>query len=357
LRTTSCSRRLTTAAIAVLVVVVASSCLAPEPATTFRQGAYANDINESGVVVGRAWPPGAPFVDVAYTYDTATGVFTFIGTDVSNAHAVNDDGLVVGQEGAHAFLYDPDTGVIEDIGTLGGFTSAAYDINDEGTIVGFAMLPTGATHAFAYDIATETMDDLGTLGGTHSAATAVNDAGLIVGWSDTVGNSARHAFVYDPATDTMDDLGTLGGINSGAEDLNEAGVIVGWSEIAASDPCEGIGESCPPTRGFSYDLSTGTMTNLRTRPGTSHSYATGINESGVVVGYTESLPTCSFCTGPTGAIGWEVGTTRVYDLGGPDGLSQGNAVNDLGIMAGERWQGVMPSIPNAGIRDLGYVEG
>jgi probable HAF family extracellular repeat protein len=235
--------------------------------------------------------------------------------------------------------------------------SAAYDINDEGTIVGSAMLATGATHAFAYDIATETMDDLGTLGGTHSEATAVNDAGLIVGWSDITGNTARHAFVYDPATGEMDDLGTLGGVNSSAEDLNEDGIIVGWSEIAASDPCESIGESCPPTRGFSYDLSTGTMTNLRTRRGTSHSYATGINESGVIVGYTESLPTCSFCIAPSGAVGWEVGTTRVYDLGGAQGLTEGRAVNDSSVMAGTRWVGAGPVIPHGGVRDLGYVAG
>jgi probable HAF family extracellular repeat protein len=337
--------RVLTITAVLVVMVVASGCLVSQPAAVFRTAAVANDVNGAGLVVGSMWPrdPPSPFVDIAYRYDSSTGTLTPLGTmgrGESIANGINDDGFVVGQAGEaapDAFLYDPGTGGMEDLGTLGGTAAVANDINADRVVVGWSLTAGSAQHAFSWDPDTEAMEDLGTLGGSRSVATAVNDAGLVVGWSDVEGDGARHAFVWDPETGEMDDLGTLGGTNSAAEDVNDTGTIVGWSEVVgAFDPCVDFGFTCPPTRGFVYDLTSGAMTQLGIRPGMTHSFANGINEAGAIVGYAENKgPTCSHCPFPRRAMGWEVGSTGRYDLNGAtSGDWAARAVNDTGLVVG-----------------------
>ena len=60
----------------------------------------------------------------------------------------------------HAFVYS--AGSIKDLGTLGGQGSDAYDINDDGDIVGFAYRDLLANHAFVFRDGL--MQDLGAQG-------------------------------------------------------------------------------------------------------------------------------------------------------------------------------------------------
>jgi probable HAF family extracellular repeat protein len=93
----------------------------------------------------------------------------------------------------HAFLYSG--GVLSDLGTFGGTSSAATSLNDRGQVVGYASLPSGANHAFLYE--SGAMHDLGTLGGgTESRAHDINNGGTVVGeaW-DARGDS--RPFIYD----------------------------------------------------------------------------------------------------------------------------------------------------------------
>ena len=69
---------------------------------------------------------------------------------------------------------------ITHLGTLGGLSGEAEDINDVGQVVGAASPATGSTHAFLWTEATG-MTDLGTLGGSFSAAFAINNQGQVVG--------------------------------------------------------------------------------------------------------------------------------------------------------------------------------
>lgn len=78
----------------------------------------------------------------------------------SNASAINDKGQVVGSSSylpngsltalSHAFLYTPGSGLV-DLGTFGGKSSGASDIDNSGQTVGWALLADNATaHGFLY---------------------------------------------------------------------------------------------------------------------------------------------------------------------------------------------------------------
>jgi len=87
-------------------------------------------------------------------------------------------------------------GVLWDVGTFGGNSSAAMDINDKGQVVGYATLPGDANnHAFLWQDGV--MRDLGTLaGGFESRAAAINNNGVVVGeaWA---ANGVSIPFIYD----------------------------------------------------------------------------------------------------------------------------------------------------------------
>src|SRR5215212_4391424 len=78
---------------------------------------------------------------------------------------------------------------ITDLGTLGGASSYAYDINDSNQVVGYAKVATGADRAFLFKDANGNhladageMVNLGTLAGYSSSyAYAINNNGIIVG--------------------------------------------------------------------------------------------------------------------------------------------------------------------------------
>lgn len=68
-----------------------------------------------------------------------------------------------------------------DLGTLGGQTSEASDINDSGTIVGYSADSLGASRGFAYSAGV--MNQVGVSGAEASWANGINNAGQIVGTS------------------------------------------------------------------------------------------------------------------------------------------------------------------------------
>ncbi len=88
-----------------------------------------------------------------------------------------------------------------------GFDAVANDVNDVGVVVGET-----AGHAFSWNATTRRTTDLGTLGGFNSVAYGINDFGQVVRTSDVAG--VRHAFLWKPRDRRMTDLGTLGGAYS-----------------------------------------------------------------------------------------------------------------------------------------------
>ena len=80
-------------------------------------------------------------------------------------------------------------GKLKDIGTFGGPSSIARDVNNRGAVVGSAQDAAGKWHAFVYDSVVGMQRLFAGPGNTY--ATAINERGTIVGETDT------HAYVHD----------------------------------------------------------------------------------------------------------------------------------------------------------------
>lgn len=161
--------------------------------------------------------------------------------DGSVAEAVNDHDQVVGHANvkrghswfSHAFLWEK--GVMTDLGAPEEADSNAVAINASGQVTGtisFRQQKHSQFSAFIWSHETG-MTILGTFGGVSSAAHDINDAGAVVGASMTV-QGYWHPFLLRPGGN-MIDLGTLGGRDASAEDINNAVQVVGWSELKRGD--------------------------------------------------------------------------------------------------------------------------
>ncbi len=117
---------------------------------------------------------------------------------------------------------------VTDLGTLGGYYSAATGINALGDVVGYADTPDhSSVHAFLWTKATG-MRDLNPPEIAQSLALAINDFGQVVGVAVTAGDHpTTHAFLWTRERG-MQDLGSLGGAST-AYGINDFGQVVGDS--------------------------------------------------------------------------------------------------------------------------------
>jgi probable HAF family extracellular repeat protein len=228
-------------------------------------------MNARGQVVGNGG--GGPWI-----YDSATARVTRVlpsyetRTFVANGISANGDVALdlVGTDASgktthHAFRSS--NGNLVDLGTLGGGYSSAKVINGAAVVAGDATLASGDFRAFLFD---GNMRSLGTLGGIESLAFAINEHGSVTGQAQ-LASGPRHAFRYDGA---MHDLGSLGGAFARGQAINESGQVAGMSTL---DP-----SANDPVHAFFHDGKT--MKDLGVLPGLPWSSATGLNDSGVVVG-------------------------------------------------------------------------
>lgn len=193
-------------------------------ATDLGANTYATAINNSGEVVGSN---GSAFVVVNGQLEDLAMPSNM---NWSSAYGINDAGVVVGDgrlaNGTFRGVIWNADGTVTMLGTLGGSSSQATDVNNSGEVVGFASLASGYQHAFS--VIGGTMIDLGTLGGS-SYAYGVNASGEVVGYS-YLADGDQHAFLYDDGT--MLDLNSLLPANSGWEleeafGINASGQITG----------------------------------------------------------------------------------------------------------------------------------
>jgi probable HAF family extracellular repeat protein len=187
----------------------------------------------------------------------------------------------------------------------------------------FLIALTGFTTAQSY-----TVTDLGVLPGySASLGNFVNNLGQVVGCSDVStpdvwpcgGSVASHAFLWS-AVSGMQDLGTLpGGTISIAEGINDSGVVSGFSNDS-----QGV------THGFRWTQSNG-MVDLGTLPGGTTSYAFAINAAGLICGYSDS----GTSKGVKELVAWTP-QNKIIDLGSLPGATnnQGLSINDHNQIVG-----------------------
>lgn len=278
----------------------------------------ANDINDSGQVIGNAELPGGSHRAFLWSGGTMINLGTLGGAS-SQASGINEAGHIVGgasRPGANIpvpFLYSNGSMVELPVSAVGAVAGIAYDINDSGTVVGIIQTSGGTGHAFSH--AGTTMTDLGTFGGVTSAAFAINNAGQIAAAYRTTQTGPRRAVRYHNGAITP--LGTLGGPEGQPFSINAAGHVVGFADIAS-----GLDHAFLYTGGALMDLGTVTGTQ---------SAALGIDDMGRIVGSFAPLapPTRAFLYANGAAV--DLNTITIGLQGWT--LSEARMINAHGLIA------------------------
>ena len=244
--------------------------------------AAATAINDAGVVVGSSAAAGGSHV---FRFDeTLQDLGQFPDASITSAAAINSAGQIAGYAstgnnppGPRAFVYD---GAFHDLGTLNAQSAKAAGINDAGHVVGTLTFADSTQHAFYDD---GTIHDLApALGGAQSAATGINNAGQVVG--SIIGpiqeGAVHEAYLYDGAVHLLGEL--TPGHGSDAAAISRNGLVVGSSAVL-------IPQGGAHTRAFVWD---GTMHELSLPAGAipdvaADAWATSVNASGQVVGYAQ----------------------------------------------------------------------
>jgi probable HAF family extracellular repeat protein len=218
------------------------------------------------------------------------------------------------------------------LGNLGGSFSAGDGLNNRGSVAGTSFL-SGDTTVHAFWWRKGVMTDLGTLGGPSSAASEgpmINNKDEVVGFSDTLtlDPNAENCFggaFGDPPTPytcvpfvwrdgVMTALPLLGGNNGDAAAINNRGQVAGLAEKATRDP------NCPFLHFEPVIWENGQISQqLPTISGDPDGFADAINDQGQAVGFTGN---CGFVH----AVLWEKG--KATDLGSLGGVT-GNAAYDI----------------------------
>ena len=321
-------------------------------------GSIARDINDSHQVVGSFYGLGSlvqPFL-----WEEALGMTDLDASNyqISEALGINNLSQTVGFYSAstsfRSALWENNTMV--DIGNLGGFSSLATSINNNSIVAGYSTDASGIFHAFSWDSTNglvvlgidnessavdindndqivggfinddgnyrayvweegQALVQPGVFGGDESLASGINNLGQVVGRSttgDTIGGEdVYHSYIWDDING-MTDLGTMSGMDSfGAFDINELGQIVGWGWQTV-DGIAGDRDAFYWENGTMYNLND----FLPQDSGWHLQYATGINESGYIVGWgTINQSQHGFLMKPNSNVVPEPTTMALFGIG------------------------------------------
>jgi probable HAF family extracellular repeat protein len=294
----------------------------------------ANAISKSGQIAGSLTNSTNEFAAAVWTPQTGWHPLSNrLNPKYSTANGINSARQVVGVTNTsdtitqHAFFWSASTGML-DIGTLGGSTSTAYGINDAGEVVGGSVTATGAYHAFLWT-QSGGMQDLGTLNegsNPSSVAYAINDKGIVAGASTAKDGYYQAVFWKQDQIHVLKGIGPPApvqesGPSSDALGINNVGTI---GEIVGSYSISAIKQPAYP---FLWSQAGG-LVNLGLVDGSTNNTATGIHDSGQVVGYG-ILP-----DGTENAFIWTAadGLQDLGSIGGTETVA--NAINNAGQVIG-----------------------
>jgi probable HAF family extracellular repeat protein len=274
------------------------------------------------------------------------------------AYSINDNGLIVGQSGGHACLFDSTGhGANKDLGAFGGTQSVAYCINNSGKIVGQASGGDSVNYACLFDAsgggANENLSPVSgpvLPGQSYGSASSINNNFYIVGAGSykvsfpggfTV--EFPHAFFFNPSIPWSDkDLGTLGGSDSYAYSINNNNKIVGWAQIPSPFPGTYPGHS----RACIFGTPLGQNNLDLGAIGGYTSIAYSINDSDVIVGRADyyqgnvSLYHACLFDSSGGGANIDLGSLPGYEY------SEARFVNNLGqIVGGVSGWSQFPPVP------------
>jgi probable HAF family extracellular repeat protein len=235
------------------------------------------------------------------------------------------------------------------LSTNGGAVSRGNSVNDDGLVAGYSNLADGRRHATAWFQGLRT--DLGTLGGPNSSVAwpVKNTNGLIAGiaqttepepverWSCATFLAGSTGFTCRGVVwewGAIRALPLLGGRNSFATGANDRGQVVGWSET------DTVGSDCDTPQVFDFlPVVWGPEPDrVRALPlitGDRSGAATALNERGQVVGISGECDQAEGRHTAKHAVLWEKG--RVIDIGGELPAAWWNtpmAINEHGVVVG-----------------------
>lgn len=207
---------------------------------------------------------------------------------IGSAFGINDKGQVaVGSaDGSNWGIYS--NGIFTRLPALpaGYKVNAVLGINNSGIIVGGAFPPTDPTHEQGFILIGSKYTFFSRPGWNNTEARAIANSGLITGYSYTDDGSAFAGFIYNPATNTFSDATPPGSgfAFSVTQGMNAAGRISGDGRSSEFGRYAFVWQQGA--------LSTGARPLepflARVKIADSGSAARGINDAGVIVGFTNS---------------------------------------------------------------------